>query len=128
MAPLPPLRSAGQLSPSTAYALSYDDPPDDGSSFVQLDRKLEQPFDPALAHSTTVVRPLPVQPMYAEPPTHDSKDERGLSPGSQRSLKQTKRAAQNRAAQRAFRERKDKFVKDLQNRAEVNIPYFDMLL
>ncbi|KAG0142980.1 hypothetical protein CROQUDRAFT_96902 [Cronartium quercuum f. sp. fusiforme G11] len=34
-----------------------------------------------------------------------------------RPLKNTKRAAQNRAAQRAFRERKDKYVRDLENKS-----------
>jgi len=36
-----------------------------------------------------------------------------------RILKDTKRAAQNRQAQRAFRERKDKHVRDLENKARI---------
>ncbi|KAH9808538.1 hypothetical protein DFH28DRAFT_1135606 [Melampsora americana] len=41
-------------------------------------------------------------------------DQRALSA---RPLKNTKRAAQNRAAQRAFRERKDRYVRDLETRS-----------
>jgi bZIP transcription factor len=39
--------------------------------------------------------------------------------GVSRALKQTRRAAQNRAAQRAFRERREKYVKELEKRSEV---------
>jgi hypothetical protein len=42
--------------------------------------------------------------------------------GGSRALKQTRRAAQNRAAQRAFRERREKYVKELEKRSEVGRP------
>ncbi|KAL8280636.1 hypothetical protein RQP46_006959 [Phenoliferia psychrophenolica] len=53
----------------------------------------------------------------------DGKDElegeEGTGPDAAKPLKDTKRAAQNRAAQRAFRERKEQHVKDLEQKASL---------
>lgn len=52
---------------------------------------------------------------------HDQDDKPGISGRGNRPVSNTKRAAQNRSAQKAFRQRKEKYIKDLEAQAaEVN--------
>ncbi|EDN99694.1 hypothetical protein SS1G_02552 [Sclerotinia sclerotiorum 1980 UF-70] len=83
-----------------------------------------QPYDYAnqynsrVPQTTTQQKPPIVQPMYSEMPTDmiddamrrgsNSDDEENLTPA------QSRRKAQNRQAQRAFRERKERHVKELE--------------
>jgi hypothetical protein len=62
---------------------------------------------------------LPEDPHNETPQTPDdgTKDDQPSAPNG-RVLSSTKRAAQNRAAQRAFRERKDRYIKSLEQKAQ----------
>ncbi|KAK8214225.1 hypothetical protein IWZ01DRAFT_232750 [Phyllosticta capitalensis] len=57
----------------------------------------------------------PGYPMSAGDPGDDHLSESGRGPKGRRELSTSKRAAQNRAAQRAFRQRKEEYIKSLKD-------------
>ncbi|KAF2712094.1 hypothetical protein K504DRAFT_195143 [Pleomassaria siparia CBS 279.74] len=70
----------------------------------------QHPIDPAIAGS-------PYQTMSAGDGGDDHLSE-GRSKGGRRELSTSKRAAQNRAAQRAFRQRKEEYIKQLKDQVK----------
>ncbi|KAH9909081.1 hypothetical protein F4778DRAFT_793120 [Xylariomycetidae sp. FL2044] len=55
-----------------------------------------------------------MMPRGPSPPSDEAGGAPGSSPAAKRELSQSKRAAQNRAAQRAFRQRKEHYIKKLE--------------
>ncbi|KAJ7072388.1 hypothetical protein C8F01DRAFT_1103831 [Mycena amicta] len=72
-------------------------------------RKTPPPNDPELPHIVHPIQPTPASRLPQEHPPQSS-------PGG-RVLSTSKRAEQNRKAQRAFRERRDQHVKQLESRS-----------
>ena len=69
-------------------------------------------LSPALTASTSVTSPV-------EAPAESPETPSSAPSGGKGTVKDTKRAAQNRQAQRAFRERKEKHIKGLEERAQL---------
>ncbi|SPO05992.1 uncharacterized protein DNG_08681 [Cephalotrichum gorgonifer] len=79
----------------------------------------QDPTPPAVVHEQQVLAPAPPPPQ----PTAQSPEDNEDSPNNRRGkreLSQSKRAAQNRAAQRAFRRRKEEYIKKLEERVNDN--------
>jgi hypothetical protein len=89
--------------------------PSNGSihNIVAMDEKIQKPIYPTQHMSAHQPPTLP------PPQNHPGVDMN--NPGNRaptRQLTNSKRAAQNRAAQRAFRQRKDRYIKDLEQKAK----------
>jgi hypothetical protein len=100
---------------------------------MQSDEKVKLPGQqPMPMGSSSIVgtftQPLQMLPHQSQPPSPQNMQQAGsptepLSPGGSsrsaiRTLANSKRAAQNRAAQRAFRQRKERYMKDLEAKAK----------
>jgi len=83
-----------------------------------------QPISPAQAHSGHPASPHAIDPAIAGPgytmSAGDSGGDGHMSEGrkGRRELSTSKRAAQNRAAQRAFRQRKEEYIKQLKDQVK----------
>ncbi|KZT21354.1 hypothetical protein NEOLEDRAFT_1024080, partial [Neolentinus lepideus HHB14362 ss-1] len=83
---------------------------------------LEYPPPPPGAQPIQMVVPQPQPPQGGQPPPAGSQSPTGAGSGGEgggRTLSQSKRAEQNRKAQRAFRERRDAHVKALEQRSQL---------
>ncbi|ESZ94506.1 hypothetical protein SBOR_5107 [Sclerotinia borealis F-4128] len=110
---LPPTPTHTNASNTDEFSNS---PPDVFEQFQPYDYASQ--YDPRIPKVTTPLsqhKPSAVHPMYTDMPAdinddsmRNSDDEDNLTPA------QSRRKAQNRAAQRAFRERKERHVKDLE--------------
>ncbi|CAD6446144.1 56b2e669-bef9-4085-ae2a-da19de16e4cb [Sclerotinia trifoliorum] len=110
----PPTPTYTNASNSDEFSNS---PPQDALEHFQPYDYANQ-YNPRIPQTTTQHKPSIAQPMYSEMPTDviddvmrrgsNSDDEENLTPA------QSRRKAQNRQAQRAFRERKERHVKELE--------------
>ncbi|TKA26167.1 hypothetical protein B0A50_04664 [Salinomyces thailandicus] len=107
VSPYPPPPQAGDHGPQHPYQASGSASPHDPHAHL----------DPNLAHQQQHQAP------YAQMSGGDDAGDEGLSPGAagkagKRELSTSKRAAQNRAAQRAFRQRKEGYIKKLEEQVK----------
>ncbi|EMC93002.1 hypothetical protein BAUCODRAFT_269899 [Baudoinia panamericana UAMH 10762] len=108
--------------PPATHPSPYPPPPNAGATDPNLPYHPSDPtsphnhLDPNVAQSQ---QQAPYAPMGGD--AGDSPGEDGMSPSGskgKRELSQSKRAAQNRAAQRAFRQRKEGYIKKLEEQVK----------